>query len=101
MLRAAGHRDKEAEAFDLKVRDAMSAREQALALYREANADKTLGVAPHPALYHRIADLRERMGRPDEALAWHRLVLGDQPGEPISQAAAVRLESVLRRGSSP
>jgi hypothetical protein len=32
-------------------------------------------VAPHPELYHRLADLRERKGRPDEARAWHRLML--------------------------
>jgi hypothetical protein len=30
---------------------------------------KTLGVVPQPELYRRIADLRERMGLPDEALA--------------------------------
>ena len=71
------------------------ARDQILPLYEEAEADKTLGVAPHPALYHRLADLRERMGRNDEALAWHRLVLRDQPDEPTSRAAVARLQAMV------
>ena len=36
-------------------------------VYQEALADPTLGLAPHTELYQRLADLRERMGRPDEA----------------------------------
>jgi hypothetical protein len=31
------------------------------------------------------------MGRPDEARAWHRLVLRDDPSDPISLAALDRL----------
>lgn len=62
------------------------------AVYNEALATPTLGTAPHPELYHRLADLRERMGRPDEARAWHSLVLRDDPGDPVSQAALKRLE---------
>jgi hypothetical protein len=53
---------------------------------------KALGVAPHPELYQRIADLRERLGLADEAMAWHRLVLRDRPDDPISRAAVARLE---------
>ena len=61
-------------------------------VYNEAVAVRTLGLAPHPDLYHRLADLRERMGRPDEALAWHRLVLRDAPEDAISLAALGRLK---------
>ena len=68
-----------------------------LPLYEEANAVKTLGVAPHPDLYHRLADLRERMGRADEALAWHRLVLRDQPDDPTSRAAVAQAPGDHRR----
>jgi tetratricopeptide (TPR) repeat protein len=93
-LRAAGRRE-EAERFDLKVRAAQEARDQVLSLYEEADADKTLGVAPHLQLYHRLADLRERMGRDEEALAWHRLVLADQPDEPTSRTAVARLQATL------
>jgi tetratricopeptide (TPR) repeat protein len=93
-LRAAGRR-QEAETFDLKVRAAQEARDQVLSLYEAADADKTLGVVPHPQLYHRLADLRERMGRDDEALAWHHLVLADQPDEPTSRAAVARLQATI------
>ena len=56
--------------------------------YQAALAVPTLGVAPHPELYHRLADLRERMGRPDEAQrlaspgAPRRPRRRDQPGGP-------------------
>ncbi len=98
VLKAAG-RLEEARAFDLKVRAAQEAKERVLPLYQEANAEKTLGVAPHPDLYHRLADLRERMGRPDEALAWHRLVLRDQPDEPTSREAVARLRAAIDAGT--
>ena len=55
------------------ARGAESARKQTLDLYREADAVPTLGTAPHPELYHRLADNRERLGRLDEAAAWRRL----------------------------
>jgi tetratricopeptide (TPR) repeat protein len=62
------------------------------AAYDEAVEVPTLGVLPHPELYHRLADLRERMGRPDEARAWHRLILRDDPSDAVSQAALARLK---------
>ena len=50
-------------------------------VYAEAFAIKTLGLEPHTELYHRLAGLREQMGRLDEARAWHRLVLRDLPDD--------------------
>ena len=97
ILKAAG-RLRDAETFDPKMRAARAAKNEVLPLYREANAVKTLGVAPHPDLYHRLADLRERMGRYDEALAWHRLVLRDQRDEPISRSAVERLTATIDAG---
>jgi tetratricopeptide (TPR) repeat protein len=94
-LRAAG-RVREAEQFDRRVRAGQEAREQIQSLYEQANADKTLGIAPHPELYHRLADLRERMGREDEALAWHRLVLNDNPEDPVSKEASARLLATIQ-----
>ena len=35
------------------------------------------------------------MGRPDEARAWHSLVLAAEPGNTISRAAVERLEGTL------
>ena len=45
-----------------------------------------------PELYHRLAGLREQMGRFDEARAWHRLVLRDVPDDRLSLAALARLK---------
>ncbi len=61
-------------------------------LYYEAIAMPTLGVVSQPDLYHRLADLRERMGRRDEARAWHLLVLRDRPGDAVSLAVLERLK---------
>ncbi len=87
----AGGQPVEADRMEPRRRWIDSAHETALKLYEEANTASTLGTAPHPDLYHRLADLRERMGRPDEAAAWHRLVLKDDPGDPFSRAALDRL----------
>jgi tetratricopeptide (TPR) repeat protein len=62
-------------------------------LYAEAFAIKTLGLEPRPELYHRLAGIREQMGRFDEARAWHRLVLRDVPDDVLSHAALARLKS--------
>ncbi len=61
-------------------------------VYDEAFAIQTLGLKPHPELYHRLAGLREQMGRFDEARAWHRLVLRDVPDDALSLAALARLK---------
>ena len=58
----------------------------------EALAFKTLGIEAHTDLYLRLADLREQMGRSDEARAWHRLVLKDFPDNKVSLAAIERLK---------
>jgi tetratricopeptide (TPR) repeat protein len=60
--------------------------------YLEVGAIKSLGLKPHPTLYRRMADLREKMGRADEARAWHRLVLRDFPDDALSLAALERLK---------
>jgi tetratricopeptide (TPR) repeat protein len=49
-------------------------------LYNEADATPTLGVEPHPDLVARLADLRERMLRPEEARAWRTLPGGVAAG---------------------
>ena len=60
--------------------------------YHEVLLIKALGVKPYPKLYQRLADLREKMGRSDEARAWHRLVLRDFPDDALSLAALARLK---------
>jgi len=60
--------------------------------YYETLSIQSLGRTPHPELYQRLADLREKMGRFDEARAWHRLVLRDAPDNVMSLAALERLK---------
>jgi tetratricopeptide (TPR) repeat protein len=60
--------------------------------YYETLSIKSLGLSPHPELYQRLADLREKMGRIDEARAWHRLVLRDSANNVLSLAALERLK---------
>jgi len=65
---------------------------QARGAYYETLSIRSLGVKPNPELYQRLADLREKMGRFDEARAWHRLVVRDSPNNPVSLAALERLK---------
>jgi tetratricopeptide (TPR) repeat protein len=90
-LRAAGEQ-AEMERVDQRLTAQQEAFKQMRPLYTEALAERTLGLAPHPELYHRLADLREKLGRFDEARAWHRLVLRDAPGDALSLAALERLK---------
>jgi tetratricopeptide (TPR) repeat protein len=82
---------------ELRRADAMlaayrNALEQLEPVHDEAFAIRTLGLEPHTNLYQRLAALREQMGRPDEARAWHRLVLNHVPNDPLSLAAVARLQ---------
>ena len=90
-LRQSGKAD-EAKAYEAREADVQTAQKELAVVYKEAAADKSLGARPDLALYQRIAGLRERLGRPDEALAWHKLVLRDDPKNPASRAAVKRLE---------
>ena len=63
-----------------------------LGAYYETVLIETLGVLPCPEQYQRLAQLRERMGRFDEARAWHRLVLRDSADNVLSLAALERLK---------
>jgi hypothetical protein len=58
----------------------------------EAITIPILELQPHPDLYRRFADFRERLGRTDEARAWHRRLFRDNPGDPVCLAALERLE---------
>jgi tetratricopeptide (TPR) repeat protein len=61
-------------------------------VYYETIAKTTLGRQAHTGLYQLLAGLRERLGRTDEARAWHRLVLRDAPDNAASLAALKRLD---------
>jgi tetratricopeptide (TPR) repeat protein len=89
-LRNAGQVE-ESERIDHQYQIAQAAAKDLKALYEEADSEKAIGTRPNPSLYRRLADLRERMGRLDEAAAWYRLVLRDQPDDPESLTALRRL----------
>ncbi|QEH35286.1 Tetratricopeptide repeat protein [Aquisphaera giovannonii] len=89
--RASGDAEELRRADD-RLRDFKDAESRLADARKEAMDEPTLGVTPRPALYHKLASLRERVGRLDEARAWHRLVLRDAPGDPTSLAALERLK---------
>jgi tetratricopeptide (TPR) repeat protein len=91
VLRQAGEVD-EAERVSSRLSAFQAAFKQVRGVVDDALKRKDLGIEPNPELYQRLADLRERMGRSDEARAWHLLVLRDNPSQPISLAALERLK---------
>jgi tetratricopeptide (TPR) repeat protein len=91
----------EAELLDGRYQAYQAAASEVRPLYVEANAIKTLGIEPHPALYRRLADVRERMGLFDEARAWYRLALLEQPDDSVSRAALERVASPDAVGAKP
>lgn len=82
----------EVDRITARLATRQEATDRMRAAYDEAKATPTLGLRAHPELYHRIADLRERLGRFDEAREWHRLVLRDAPDDATSLAALARLK---------
>jgi tetratricopeptide (TPR) repeat protein len=90
-LRAAGE-TAELHRADQLLAVYRNASERMRPVYVEALPIKTLGLEPHTELYHRLAGLREQMGRFDEARAWHRLVLRDVPDDALSLATLARLK---------
>ena len=77
------------ERFDAKEASSFPGHDfnQERGAYYETLSIQSLGISPHPELYQRLADLREKMGRIDEARAWHRLVLRDSAENAVSLAA--------------
>ncbi len=90
-LKFAGATD-EAEGLQSARTDHEAALAELDALYEEAIAIPTLGIIAEPKLYQRLAGLRERLGRPDEARLWHELALRSAPGDPASLEALARLD---------
>jgi hypothetical protein len=93
LSRALRHVGETAEAG--RIEERVHSRETAIQalrpLFDQAVATPDLGMRPHPELYHRIAEARERMHLPEEASAWHQLVLAHDPKNEVSLAAVARL----------
>ena len=81
----------EADRIEERLRRRDVAIQELRPLYDQATATRDLRVRTHKELFQKIAETRERMQLPDEARAWHRLVLLDQPGDAVSLAALTRL----------
>jgi tetratricopeptide (TPR) repeat protein len=96
VLRVGGHAS-DIEALESLHRSLELARGQELPTYEEVNAVKDLQSGKRVDLIRRIADLRERIGRSDEALAWRRLVPADEPGEASHHAALERVTEGRRK----
>lgn len=90
-LRGSGDAARARELEDLE-RSAQTARAELRGLYAEAVEKKDFGKVPDPDLYRRLAKNRERLGRRDEARAWHLLILRDFPADRVSKAEAERLK---------
>lgn len=90
-LRAVG-KTGEADRIEKLRTDYETAFKQLRSVYFEAKEIRTLGLRPHSDICHRIADLREKMGRFDEARAWHHLILRFAPTDLVSLAAIERLK---------
>jgi tetratricopeptide (TPR) repeat protein len=81
----------EADWIEQRLRRRDLAIQEVRPLYDQATATPGLGSRPLWDLYQRIAAARERMQLPEEARAWHRLVLRDDPQNAVSRAALKRL----------
>lgn len=93
--------DPSAREIQQRIDRMLAARERQVALYKEVGTLPNLGVQPRPGLDQEIARIREDLGRPDEARAWHRQALREQPGEVFSLKELERLESPGSAEQSP
>ena len=91
LLHATGN-PEEANPVDAWTRSAEAARDAILDLFRDANAIKDLGTAPHISMYRQLADNRERLGRKPEARAWLALILEIRPDDAASLTSLGRLK---------
>jgi tetratricopeptide (TPR) repeat protein len=90
-LRAAGS-SAEHDAVNERLTTYQTAFKQIRGVYEEARSTRALGLQPHNTLYQHLAELREQLGRFDEAREWHRLVLRNTPDDAVSLAALERLK---------
>ena len=93
LSRALRHVDQAAEAdrIEARLRRRDVAIQELRPLYDQATETRNLRARAHFELFQKIAETRERMQLLDEARAWHKLVLLDQPGNAASLAALSRL----------
>ena len=89
-----------AERFDRKAQAMEAAKETILDLYKEANVKIGRDYKPsadHLNVYQRLADLCEQRDLLDQALAWHKLVVKERPGDPVSEGSIQRINDEIQR----
>ena len=84
--------DIEAARVELRGIKGQEAQEGKIGLFEDAMSRPNFGKNPDLSLYKSLAAIRERMGHPDEARAWHKLVLREAPEDAASLEAVGRLE---------
>jgi tetratricopeptide (TPR) repeat protein len=75
-LRLMGNDDESrsfAKQFEGRIGAIESARKQIRDIYVEATSTPNLGIVNRPSIYEKLASLRERMGRDDEAALWREM----------------------------
>jgi tetratricopeptide (TPR) repeat protein len=82
----------EADQIQERLRRRDVAIQEIRPLYDQATDVPDLRVSSNPELCQQIAATRERMQLAREAIAWHRLVLENQPENTVSLEAADRLK---------
>jgi hypothetical protein len=90
--------DAEADRIEQRLIRRDVAIQELRPLFDQVTAATDVPAHDKAALYQRIAETRERMQLPEEACAWHRLVLEREPQNQESLAALARLGSRSDRG---
>jgi tetratricopeptide (TPR) repeat protein len=88
----------EADRIEERLRSRDLAIQEVRPLYDQATSMPSLGTGPRLELCQKIAQVRERMQLPDEALAWHKLALEGDSNNAASLAAVSRLGSSAASG---
>ncbi len=88
----------EADRIEGRLRSRDLAIQEVRPLFDQATSMAGLGTSPRLELFQNMAQVRERMQLPDEALAWHKLALEADPNNAASLAAVSRLSGFAASG---
>ncbi len=83
--------DAEADRIEARLVRRDTAVQELRPLYDRATATDHLRVRDNVPLLQKIAENREFMQFPEEAIAWHRLIIECEPDNPASKSALARL----------
>jgi len=84
-------KDVEADRIESRLVRRDTAVQELRPLYDRATATGSLRARENVPLFQGIAENREFMQFPEEAIAWHRLIIECEPDNPVSKPALARL----------